>query len=84
VDKEFRSTPWEHVTHIFCREPDGGTRRMIYYDAIRHVEEGTARFYVIHRGRQVELELAHDALGNDCLRATIDGEKTDVLMSLPD
>ena len=57
---------------------------MMYYKAIRHVAEGTAHFYVMYRDRQVELELAHDDLGNECLRATIDGQKVDVLLSLPD
>ncbi len=84
VEKVARLTPWEHVSHIFCRAPDGAIRKMMYYKALRHVEQGTAHFYVIHQGRQVELELAHDALGNECLRATIDGQKIDVLLSLPD
>jgi hypothetical protein len=84
VEKVARLTPWEYVTHIFCRAPDGAIRKMMYYKAIRHVEEGTARFYVIHQERQVELELAHDASGNECLRSTIDGQKIDVLLSLPD
>ena len=84
VEKVARLTSWEHVTHIFCRAPDGGIRKMMYFKTIRHVEEGTARFYAMHQGRQVELELAHDDLGNECLRATIDGQKVDVLVSLPD
>jgi hypothetical protein len=84
VEKIARSTPWEHVTHIFYRAPNGGIRKMMYYKAIRHVEQGTAHFYVIHQERQVELELAHDALGNECLQATIDGKRTDVLLNLPD
>jgi hypothetical protein len=84
VEKVARLTPWEHVTQIFCRTADGEIRKMMYYKALRHVAEGTAHFYVIHRGQQVELELAHDASGNECLRATIDGQKIDVLLNLPD
>ena len=84
VEKVARLTPWEHVSHIFCRTTDGEIRKMMYYKAIRHVAEGTAHFYVIHHGRQVELELAHDALGNECLRATIDGQKIDVLLNRAD
>ena len=84
VEKVARLTPWEYVSHIFCRTADGQIRRMTYYKALRHVEQGTAHFYVIHQGRQVELELARDALGNGCLLAMIDGQKIDVLLRLPD
>jgi hypothetical protein len=84
VEKVARLTPWEHVSHIFFRTADGEIRKMMYYKAIRHVDEGTAHFYVIHQERQIELELAHDASGNECLLATIDGQKIDVLLSLPD
>jgi hypothetical protein len=84
VEKVARLTPWEHVSHIFWRTADGEIRKMMYYKELRHVADGTARFYVMHEGRQVELEIAHDALGSECLRATIDGEKIDVLLNLPD
>ena len=57
---------------------------MTYFDAIHRVKNGTAHFYVIHQGRQVELELAHNPLGEECLRAKIEGEMIDVLLSLPD
>jgi len=84
VEKVARSTPWEQVTHIFCRVAEGRLLKMSYYDAVRQVGEGTACFYVIHQERQVELALAHDALENECLRAVIDGQKIDVLLRLPD
>jgi len=57
---------------------------MTYFDAIQTVRERIAHFYANHRGRRVELELAQDAMENDCLRAAIDGENTGVLLSLPD
>lgn len=84
VEKLARSTPWEHVVHIFCRAPNGRLRKMKYYDAIRQVKNGTAHFYVIHKGRSVELQLAENALGQECLRASIGGQETDVLLGLPD
>lgn len=84
VEKAFRLTAWEHVTHIAVRMPDGGSWRMTYHDAIRRVKEGTACFYVIREGRRIELELAHSTLGYECLRATIDNEPIDILLSLPD
>ena len=84
VGKVFRSTPWEHVEYIFCRNANGRLRKMRYSDVLRRVVRGTAHFYVIHRGRRIELEIAHNALGYECLRATIGGQKTDVLLTLPD
>lgn len=84
VEKAARSTPWEHVTHLFCRQPDGGVRKMRYFDAIHLAKEGTAHFYAVHRGMQVALHLAHNAVGEECLRATIGGNEVDVLLSLPD
>ena len=57
---------------------------MKYYEAIHRVKNGTAHFYLIHQGRRVELHLAENALGEECLRASIGGEETDVLLALPD
>ncbi|SRR5579864_1072843 len=84
VERAFRATPWEHVEFIFCREANGPLRKMSYSDALQHVASGTARFCIIHLGRQVELELARNALGYECLQATIDGQKNEILLGLPD
>jgi len=84
VQKLARSTPWEHVTHIFYQDPDGKLRKMKYFRATHRVKNGTAHFYVTYQGRRVELELAHNAIGEECLRAKIEGEMIDVLLSLPD
>jgi len=84
VEKLARSTPWEHVTQVLFRGPNGKLRRMTYFEAIHRVKNGTAHFYVTYHGRQVELELAHNALGEECLRASIGGKDVDVLLSLPD
>ena len=81
MEKEFRLTPWEHVTHICGRKPDGAARQFTYHDAIRGVADGIACFYVIRDGKRIDLELSRDALGNKCLR-TPEGE--DILLSLPD
>jgi len=83
VEKAFRLTPWEHVTHIYYRGPDGTPRRMTYFDAIRAVEENTAHFYVVREGNRIALELAHNALGYRCLRAS-EGNVKDILLTVPD
>ena len=82
VEKTLRLTPWEFVTHLLGNTPDGSRWRMVYFDAIRLVEEGIARFYIMRAGRPIELIVVNNAWGCKCLR-TKDDAMSEVLLSLP-
>src|ERR1700730_18404932 len=68
VEKSLRLTSWELVTHLLGDKPDGSGWRMTYCDAIRLVEEGTARFYIMRAGHPIELIVVNNAWGYKCLR----------------
>jgi len=82
VEKTLRLTPWEYVTDLLGNRPDGSKWRMTYLDAIRLVEDGAARFYIVRAGRRVELIIVNNTSGYKCLRAKED-PAIEVLLTLP-
>jgi hypothetical protein len=82
VEKTFRLTPWESVTHLLGTKADGSTWRMTYYEAVRRAAEGTAQFYIMRGGVAIQLIVVNNAMAHPCLRAK-DDAATEILLSLP-
>lgn len=83
IRKNDRMNPYERIQSVGGSE-NGSPFRMSQADVIRHIDSGTAQFYVSVRGQSVWVITAVSQYGNKYIKTESDGEEPNNLLSLPE
>lgn len=85
INKDDRYNPYEAITHVGGKNPDGGKWRLTSQEAIEAIEGSKYNFYVENPADdRVEVIVAISPYDNKYLKTEADGDKPNNLLSLPE
>jgi len=84
ITKDDRLNPYERITQIGGKNPDGQRWELTQKAAIVGIKSGKWEFYVSKNGREVKVIVARSRFGNEYLKTEADGEEPNNLLSLPE
>ncbi len=84
INKDDRENPYERITHVGGKNPDGGPWKQTQEQTIRDINNGDWVFYVGEGKDRVKVVVAISPYDNEYIKTEADGQEPNNLLSLPE
>lgn len=84
ISKNARNSPYERITDLSVRDPNGRVWRCTQQNAVLFIEQGKWELFVVRGGLKSKVLVSVSRFGNKYLKTENDGEYPDNLLSLPE